>query len=314
LLLAAALLSENLQAASPSAIALPGDRVFPENITASRDGMLYVGSLGAGGVIRVDPKSGDAKVWIEPGAFGSRSILGVYADDGTHTLWTCSNDLSAAGVSIPGSGPASTLTGFDLETGKGTISVPLPGTRPFCNDITVASDGSVYVTDSNNPNILKLAPGSKQFEVFASSPDWRAGPGKVGLDGIAFGTDGNLYVDTFTAAQLYRVAVQAGKAGTITQLKGPHQMVLTDAMRPFGTDSFLIIEGAGRLDRIKIDGDAFTVETIKDGFTGPTAVAQIGNTGWVSEGQLDFVFDPSKKGQGPRLPFRVYPVSLSAKP
>jgi hypothetical protein len=81
------------------------------------------------------------------------------------------------------------------------------------------------------------------------------------------------------ATVLYRVAVQAGKAGTITQLKAPRQMVLADAMRPSAKNSFLIIEGAGCLDRIKIDGDAFTVETIKDGFTGPTAVAQIGNTG-----------------------------------
>jgi hypothetical protein len=60
LLLATALLSENLQSASPSPIAL----------------------------------SGDATQWIEPGAFGTRSILGVYADDRTHTLWTCSRFAS----------------------------------------------------------------------------------------------------------------------------------------------------------------------------------------------------------------------------
>jgi sugar lactone lactonase YvrE len=313
LLMAAALLSADLEAASPSPIALPGERVFPENITASQDGMLYVGSLGAGGVIRVDPKSGDAKVWIEPGAFGTRSIFGIYADDRSHTLWTCSNDLSALGVKLASTEPASTMTGFDLATGKGKISVPLPGTTPLCNDMTVGHDGSVYVTDSKNPQILKLAPGSKQFEIFASSPDWQPAAGKAGLDGIAFGTDGNLYVDTFNGAQIYRVTLQAGEAGKITQLTAPRRMVLTDAMRPLGKNSFLIIEGEGRLDRIQVDGDAFTVETIQDGFSGPTAVAQIGNTGWVSEGQLSFLFDPTKKDRGPRLPFRIYPVSLSAK-
>jgi hypothetical protein len=86
--------------------------------------------------------------------------------------------------------------------------------------------------------------------------------------------------------------------------------VLTDAIRRFGSNSFLIVEGAGRVDRITISGDAFSVQTLKDGFVGPTAVAQVGKVGWVSEGQLQFLFDPSKKGQGPGLPFRIYPVPL----
>jgi hypothetical protein len=50
-----------------------------------------------------------------------------------------------------------------------------------------------FVTDSNNPHILKLVSGSKQFEVFASSPEWQAAPGNAGLDSIAFGTDGSLH-------------------------------------------------------------------------------------------------------------------------
>jgi hypothetical protein len=120
----------------------------------------------------------------------------------------------------------------------------------------------------------------------------------------------SLYVDTFSAAEIFRITVAAGKAGKITRLTAPRQMVLTDAMRRFGKNSFLVIEGAGRLDRRTVDGDAFSVETLKDGFVGPTAVAQIGNTGWVSGGQLQFLLDPSKKGQRPGLPFRVYPVPL----
>jgi hypothetical protein len=313
LLLAGTMLSAATHAASQPSIVLPGDRVFPENITSSRNGTLYVGSLGAGGVIRVNSKSGVARVWIKPGAFGSRSIFGIYADDRSNTLWTCSNDMSERGVVIPGSGPASTLTGFDLKTGKGKIAVPLPGTRPLCNDMAVGADGAVFVTDSNNPQVLKLAPGTKQFEVFASNREWQSAPGKAGLDGIAFGSDGNLYVDTFTAGEIFRVTIEAGKPGNVTKLTAPRQMVLTDAMRAFGLNSFLIIEGAGRLDRMTINGDAFSVETLKDGFSGPTAVARIGKTAWVSEGQLQFLFDASKKDQGPKLPFRVYPVPLPSQ-
>ena len=53
-----------------------------------------------------------------------------------------------------------------------------------------------------------------------------------------------------------------------------------------------------------------TVETLKDGFVTPTGVAIVGNTAWVSEGQLAYVFDPAKKSQKPNLPFHIYSVSL----
>src|ERR1700692_4438998 len=86
--------------AAPASIGLPGDRVFPENITSTKDGTLYVGSLGSGGIIRIKPGAAKAEIWIKPGAFGSRSIFGVLADERSNTLWACSNDLSALGLVI----------------------------------------------------------------------------------------------------------------------------------------------------------------------------------------------------------------------
>ena len=32
--------------------------------------------------------------WIKPGAFGSRSTLGVLVDERSNLLWVCSNDVS----------------------------------------------------------------------------------------------------------------------------------------------------------------------------------------------------------------------------
>jgi hypothetical protein len=45
----------------------------------------------------------------------------------------------------------------------------------------------------------------------------------------------------------------------------------------------------------------------------PTGVAIAGGTAWVSEGQLSYLFDPSKKQQKPNLPFRLYPVVLPTR-
>jgi len=296
-------------AAQPS-IALPGDHVFPENIASTHDGTLYVGSLGAGGVFRIGGQRPPPELWIKPGAFGSRSVLGVLADERANRLWVCSNDLSALGVASPGNEPGSSLKGFDLRTGEGRISLALPGERTFCNDIAIGADGSVFVTNTVAPQILRLAPGGSQLEVWLSEPSLQPPEGGAGLDGIAFGADGNLYVDTFGPGELYRIDVHQGKAGKVTRLHPSRPLQHTDALRSLGKNRFLLVEGAGRLDRIRVHGDEVLVETLKEGLDGPTAATAVGRTAWVAEGQLSYVFDPNKKGQQPKLPFRVYAVKL----
>src|ERR1700724_2647116 len=106
--IAGCLMSSSALAVAAS-IDLPGDRVFPENITSTKDGTLYVGSLGSGGIIRIKPGAAKAELWIKPGAFGSRSIFGVLADERLNTLWASSNDMSTLGVVIARTAIASVL-------------------------------------------------------------------------------------------------------------------------------------------------------------------------------------------------------------
>jgi sugar lactone lactonase YvrE len=298
-------------AAAPTVVTLPGDRAYPESITSTSDGTLYVGGFATGGVLRVRPGAAQAEPWIKPGASDSRSTLGVLADEKSNTLWVCSNDLSAMGVNTPGSDKGSALKGFDLTTGEGKISATLPGAHTLCNDIAVGPDNSVYVTNSFAPQILRLRPGSNTLEVWADDPSFTPPEKGAGLDGLAFAGDGSLFVDTFNKGELFHVAVNDGKAGKITRLQSSRPTALTDAIRPMGGNKFLMIEGDGKVDRITIAGDKASVDTLKDGFNGPTGVTQVGNTAWVSEGQLPYLLDPAKKGQGPKLPFKLYAVELS---
>jgi hypothetical protein len=308
----ALVLTFTVQAATQKveSIPVPGTKAFPESITSTSDGALFVGRLGDGGIVRVKPRTAESTVFIQPGASGSRSISGVFADEASSTLWACSNDLSALGGSAAGNDTWSALKSFDLKTGNAKQSFSLPGSRAFCNDITVDAKGSVYVTDSANPTILKLSPGAATFEVFAQDSGFSPPQGGAGLDGIALGSDGNLYVTTYTAGELLRVEVKDGRAGRVGKLTGDRHLQFPDALRSLGDNSFLLIEGSGRLDRVVIRGDAFAVNLIHDGFVTPTSVAQIGTTAWVSEGQLAFFFDPSKKSLSPSLPFRIYAVPL----
>jgi sugar lactone lactonase YvrE len=288
-----------------SAVELPGDQVFPESISAAADGTIYVSSLASGGIIRVAPGAAKGEVWIKPGAFDSRSTFGVLVDEKAKTLWVCSNDASGLGVKGPGSVTGSYVKGFDLATGEGKFSAKLPGEKTLCNDMVIGPNGSLFVTNSLAPQILRLEPGSKELKVWIDDPQFEPPKeGGAGLDGIAFGADGNLYVNTFTKSEFFRIDVANGKAGKVTKLKPSRALSNPDGLRLVSGQTFIMAEGAGSIDRVTVSGDDVKVETVKSGLNGPTAVALIGSTAWAAEGQLPHLFDADKNGP-PQLPFHL---------
>jgi sugar lactone lactonase YvrE len=295
--------------AGPGEIAIPGDHVFPESIASSRNGTVYVGSIGMGAIFRAKPGAAAAELFVAPNA-NLRSVTGVLADDKSGTLYACTNDWGMFGITTPGGKGPPTVMAYDLKSGKEKGSYPFPGNAGFCNDIAVGRDGAAYVTDSVIPRVLRLKPGAKALEVWIENPIF--GTKGINLDGIAFGPDRNLYVTGFGANKLYRVTVGKGmKAGAVTELTGSAPVLTPDGMRPLagakGTQ-FLLAEG-GHLDRVTIDGSKFTVRVLNGDLAGIVAVTQIGRTAWALLGQLNYIFDPKLKGQTPQ-PFRAVAVSL----
>src|ERR1700691_1289145 len=283
------------------------DKSFPESLTSTKDGTLYAGSFNLGGVVKAAP-GGKAEQFIKPGTAGSRPVLGVLADEKSNTLYVCSNDITGFGVPGPGDTKGAWLKTFDLSTGAPKGSYGLPDPKSLCNDIAVGSDGTAYVSDSFTPNVYRLKPGGTALEVWATDPSLAPAKDGVGLDGIAVGADGNLYVTTFIPAKLFKIAAKDGKAGAATELKPSRAIDHADAMRAFG-DSFLLIEGAGRLAKVTVKGDEAQVETIKDGLPEPVSVTQGGEPGCVAEGKLSYIIGDNK-GKDPG-PFTLKPVALT---
>lgn len=293
----ASICAPSFAGAAPATISIPAGSPFPESLTATSDGTLYAGSLTNGGIVRAKPGSSDAEVWIKPGTFGTRSTFGVLADEASGLLWVCSNDATPLGATGPNTIEGSFVKGFDLETGEGRISARLPADPSLCNDLTIGPDGALYVSNSLQPQILRLKKGSSELKVWAQ--DDRL---KGGLDGLAFGSDGALYVNTFMSGELFRIEATADAAGAITKLETSRPLKFPDGLKA-AKSGFLMVEGAGPLSTVTIVADRAEIDTVGE-FAGPTGLAMVGDTLWVAEGQIGYLMDPAKKGQTPTFQLR----------
>lgn len=292
------------------AIDLPGDQLFPESVSVTPDGTAYVGSL-SGGILKVDLKTGKVAQWVKPGDFGSASTFGILADPVNGLVWACSNDLTPR-LTITGADKGATLKGFDLKTGKGKVSLALPGDNAFCNDAAVAADGTLYVTDSNHSHILRWKRGAAALE------DWYFDPAladpahdQSGLDGIAIGPDGSLYVNNWRINVLARIAVGAdGKPGKATLLQTSRPLATPDALRPLGGNRYVQAEGSGKVAVLAISGDRAEVTTLAEGLGQTTGIGAYAGYAWHVEGETSYVFGGQLGKKSPPLPFRISPVKL----
>lgn len=178
-------------------IPLPETHAFPENVAATSEGVLYVSSFRDGGVLKIAPGSTPVP-FFKPGEHGTRSTFGLLVDDKTKTLWVASNDISRIGVKGPSDVEGAWVKSFDLDGGAPKFSAKLP-MAAVANDFAIGDDGSLYVTNTVGPQIFRLKPDAKEFEVFVE--DERL---KGGLDGIAFDEAGALIVNTYMSGEMFR--------------------------------------------------------------------------------------------------------------
>ena len=294
----------SLQAADRTEITFADGRIFPESLTSTKNGTLYFGSLGQDSVYRAAPTVSKATVWIQPKANGLQTVLGVFADEAGGTLWVC---VSAAGGR--GGAPVvgeTAIKAFSLKDASFKASYAFPG-NGLCNDIAVAKDGTVYATDTTGARVLRLKKGARALDV------WAADPMLLGAaDGVALLADGAVYVNSVGQGTLLRIPVKAdGSAGPITKLETSRPLQSPDGMRSVGSKTMLLVEGAGRLDEVTINGDKAEVKVLKEGLTGPTAVTLAGGIAYVSEARLNYRNDPKLRDLDPG-PFRAVGVPYKA--
>jgi sugar lactone lactonase YvrE len=278
-----------LYAADPAMISIPSKNFFPESIASTADGAIIIGSFGTSTIWRIPAGENQAAQWIDASK-NTGPLLGVLADEKSGRLLVCQ-----AGVKT-----------FDLKTGAAQDVLTIPTANPFCNDLAVRDDGSIFVTDTTGAKIFMFPKGASTGVEVASNPLL------AGADGVAFLTDQDkLYVNTVTTSKLLRLDLaKDGKVTKITDLKLSRPLEGPDGMRPMDGKRLITAEGVGRTAMAVPNGDSVEITTLKEGGMedGTPAVTVTKGMGWTMEGKLRQ--RDAKNPGADKGPFRLFPVPL----
>jgi sugar lactone lactonase YvrE len=264
-----------VQSASASEILIADAKSQPESLTVAPGGVLYVGSASSPFVYRVRPGATTAEKFVDASAEGPRTFFfGMLADPANNMLWTCQL------TPIPDTAPArkhTALRGFDLTTGAAKVRWNLPGEDSTCNDFAIGPDKALYITDTANGKIFRLAPGATSADLYLAHRTL------MGIDGITF-LDGVLYVNNVIFNKLYRIPVDAsGKPGTPVDIWMDQPVKGPDGMRAANGKLFVAENGSGKISVLTVNGDKASVTVVKDGLKTPTGVEPAGDTLWIAE-------------------------------
>jgi hypothetical protein len=239
-------------------IALPPN-FFPEGITATPGGRLYVGSLSTGEIYTVAAGSNTADPFasnLQP------SVVGLTISNDAETLWVCNTNM----MTNPPTGLVIGLGVTDLAI-LGTHELPASAAGSFCNDLVMSPDGALWVTESLGGRIFRIAPGNvytnNSAEVWLQADEIAPpAPGQFGVNGITY-LGGRLYVVVTDPGVLYAVdaSLDEPTGNDLKQINLGSSLVKPDGVtRIPGIDTDLLIvenglgvEGGKKLLRVRLD-------------------------------------------------------------
>ena len=189
---------------SPVAFRLKDPKLIPEGIafdpTSNR---FFVGSIAERKIIVTDGKG-------ELRDFSSASdkldgILGLRIDPTHGQLYAVSTNGSEESAKKE---RRNAVARYDLKTGKLIDRFPAPEAMEL-NDLAVAADGTIYVTDSDSGTLFRRKPNETMLTRFGAAGALR------GANGITLSADGTLYVATSTG--IARIDKTTGEPAKLPQ-------------------------------------------------------------------------------------------------
>lgn len=149
---------------------------------------------------------------VPPGDGGLLAVLGMRVDVRRDTLWVASAAAPFMLNATPAEAGRALLSRIDLARGRVAASFALPGPG-LLNDVALAPDGSVYVTESHGGTVYRLARDGTELRAILPPESFESPNGIVVLRG------GELLVADFDGLAL--VVDPSGAAPRIERLATP---------------------------------------------------------------------------------------------
>jgi sugar lactone lactonase YvrE len=244
----------------------------------TRRGVFYVSEVTGGEIHRGTASSPQTEEWLAPGADGRLTARGITVDD-------------AGRVYVAG-GPNGLGTGRPdvwVYSPEGVLlaALRLPGDEVFANDVAIGPDGAAYFTNSNAPQVFRVARGGGGWEAAL----WADGTGTIdrlpgfNLGGIVVSPDrSGLVVAQGNAGLLWRFDLADGSVSAVAT--GGADLVNADGLVLQGTRLTVVRNFSRMLVMLHLSADGHSASLVGAEATDPTRVL---TTAKVLHGRILFV-------------------------
>jgi sugar lactone lactonase YvrE len=246
-------------ASFPERINFVAQRQYPEGIAYSGQLEKFViSSVTQGKIGTVGTDGRYADLLSDPGLISVNGIK-VAGD----RLLATNNDQGASDKSTPQTTrQTAELFVFNLTTRQLERRVDLDDLLPaadpnFANDLALAPNSTVYVTDSFSPVIYQVT-GSGQASILVRD-DVRFSSPTFGLNGIVYHPNGYLIVANTGQGKLYKVDIQNGNA--VTEITGTGALP-GDGLTLLNGDLY-VVTGGSRVAQVRSTDNWQTAQIVK---------------------------------------------------
>ncbi|MFF2271812.1 SMP-30/gluconolactonase/LRE family protein [Agromyces sp. NPDC058136] len=281
----------------PDRYTVPGDAAGSrfEGIGADeRRGLFYVSEVTGGEIHRGDVRNPQAEEWLAgDGTDGRYTARGVTVD-------RAGNVYVAGGPNGIGNPDRPDLWVYD-EDGELLAALRVTGTPDaFLNDVAIGADGAAYFTNSNDPQIFRVAQegGEWRAELWADASDTVERAAGFNLGGIVLSTDRSAFVVAQgNTGQLWRFDATTA-AATEIDTHGA-DLVNADGLVRQGNQLTVIRNFSKTVATMRISADGGAVHRIEQRASDPDRVY---TTAKMLNGRLlavDSKFDEQPAASGP---------------
>lgn len=243
-----------------------------------RERTFYVSEVTGGEIHRGDVRTGRTREWLPEGVDGRTTARGITTDE--------KGRIYIAGGPNGLDNDRPDLWVYDAD---GTLLAALRVDVPdaFLNDVTIGPDGAAYVTNSNAPQVFRVAREHGDWQVTrwadaTGTIPTQIGPNLFNLGGIVVAPDGDaLIAAQGTTGDLWRFDLRSRKVTEIDT--GGADLTNADGLVLEGSTLIVIRNFARVITTLQLDRHARSAAVLEER---PTDATRVFTTGKEARGRL----------------------------